>query len=152
LGEDADIIVTFIDGQDKLGLPSGISFSDLLITPDGNNTRIAFGAETLATLQVVAVNLITSSDFTANVNPPTSRAALSPQQTTMTDWYLYYWDSSTDTWRNATTTCGLSSTYTRAESKISVPICRPGEFTWLRITANPPTGPRQSVYLPLVVK
>ena len=77
---------------------------------------------------------------------------LSAQQTTITDWYLYYWDDEQHTWRDATTTCNTPAVYARAESKISVPICRPGEFIWLRITANPPTGPIQSVYLPLVVK
>ena len=139
LGEDADIIVTFVDGQDKLGLPSGINFTDLLIMPDGNNTRIVYGAETLATLQGIESNLITNNDFTNNVNPRAAQGALLQQQTTITAWYLYYWDESQQKWRNATVTCDIPGEYNRAESKISIPICRPGQFTWLRITTNPST-------------
>jgi Ca2+-binding RTX toxin-like protein len=65
VNEGTDTIVDFQDGKDLIGLADGLSFGQLSITQDGNNTLIGFEQETLAILQKVNANLLTEVDFTS---------------------------------------------------------------------------------------
>ena len=60
-----DTIFDFEDGVDTLGLSNGLTFSNLSITNDGNNTNILEGNKTLATLIGVDSSLINQNDFTS---------------------------------------------------------------------------------------
>ena len=63
-GNGTDIITDFTDGEDKIGLAGGLTFSDLSIfaTTDGF-AAVSAGGSTLAILNGVNVSLITSDDF-----------------------------------------------------------------------------------------
>nr|WP_322744470.1 MULTISPECIES: calcium-binding protein [unclassified Coleofasciculus] len=58
-GEGTDTLVDFRIGEDFIGLAEGLSFGQLSITQDGNNTLIGFEEETLAILNGVNANLLT---------------------------------------------------------------------------------------------
>ncbi|MDY6902320.1 MAG: DUF4347 domain-containing protein [Cyanobacteriota bacterium] len=60
-----DTIYDFENGIDSLGLSDGLSFNDLDIQANGNNTNILFGNQVLATLNRVNSSLIEQSDFTS---------------------------------------------------------------------------------------
>jgi len=64
-GKGNDVITDFQDGVDLLALSSGLTLQQLAIVQSGNNTVITqLGSnELLATLNGVAVNLISQSDF-----------------------------------------------------------------------------------------
>ncbi|MEQ8385467.1 MAG: hypothetical protein RH949_24205 [Coleofasciculus sp. A1-SPW-01] len=64
LNEGTDTIVDFQDGKDLIGLADGLSFSQLSITQDGQNTLIGFEDETLVILKGVNANLLSEADFT----------------------------------------------------------------------------------------
>lgn len=59
-----DTIYDFENGVDSLGLSDGLTFNDLDIQANGNNTNILFGNQILATLNRVDSSLIEQSDFT----------------------------------------------------------------------------------------
>ncbi len=59
-----DTIYDFENGVDSLGLSDGLTFNDLDIQGNGNNTNILLGNQVLATLNRVNSNLIEQSDFT----------------------------------------------------------------------------------------
>ncbi|MFN6565565.1 MAG: beta strand repeat-containing protein [Nostoc sp. ChiSLP01] len=60
-----DTITDFTDGVDWLALSGGLTFGQLSITANNNNTLIKLGGETLATLTGVNSNLINAADFIA---------------------------------------------------------------------------------------
>ncbi|MBD2338738.1 hypothetical protein H6G64_17330 [Calothrix sp. FACHB-156] len=64
-GEGTDTIVDFTDGQDKIGLAGSLSFSQLTINTNNQNTEIKITqtGEVLATLKGVQASKITQSDF-----------------------------------------------------------------------------------------
>lgn len=66
-GKSGDVILDFQDGVDFIALSGGLTFQQLVFTQSGNNTVITqLGSnELLATLNGVAVNLITQTDFTS---------------------------------------------------------------------------------------
>ncbi|MEO1377630.1 MAG: Ig-like domain-containing protein [Cyanobacteria bacterium J06635_10] len=59
-----DTIYDFENGIDSLGLSNGLTFNDLDIQANGNNTDILFGNQVLATLRGINSSLIEQSDFT----------------------------------------------------------------------------------------
>ncbi|MFB2921913.1 M10 family metallopeptidase [Aerosakkonema funiforme] len=67
--ENADIITDFVDGQDRIGLGIGLSFSQILISPGTNSNdtfiRLARSGEYLAVVTGIPSTAITQSDFTA---------------------------------------------------------------------------------------
>ncbi len=64
MNEGTDTIVDFQDDADLIGLANGLTFGQLSITQDGNNTLISVEDETLAMLKGVNANLLTEADFT----------------------------------------------------------------------------------------
>lgn len=58
-----DTIQGFSDGQDKLKLTSGLSFSNLVITQQGNDVLIGAGTSKFALITGVNANQITAADF-----------------------------------------------------------------------------------------
>jgi hypothetical protein len=64
-GKGGDVITDFQDGVDFLALSGGLTFAQLAFTQSGNNTVITqlVSNELLATLNGIAVNLITQADF-----------------------------------------------------------------------------------------
>jgi Ca2+-binding RTX toxin-like protein len=65
--EAGDLIYDYLDGTDKLGLSSSLSFNDLTITPTGTDSEIIIqsSSETVGTIYNVNSNLIDSNDFIA---------------------------------------------------------------------------------------
>ena len=63
LGGGADIISDYQDGVDTIGLAGTLSFDQLTITQDSDNTLIRGGDQVLATLFGVSANSLTQSDF-----------------------------------------------------------------------------------------
>jgi Ca2+-binding RTX toxin-like protein len=65
-GEGTDTITDFMVDQDRIGLAEGLSFGQLTITQDGNDTLIKLTSdnETLAILSGVQSNSLTAADFT----------------------------------------------------------------------------------------
>ncbi|PNW38855.1 UNVERIFIED_CONTAM: hypothetical protein BEN50_01825 [Euhalothece sp. KZN 001] len=64
--ESANLITDFTSGEDKIGLGGfpELTFADLSLTPDGDNTIIGFDANTpLATLQGVTFDRLSEGDF-----------------------------------------------------------------------------------------
>ncbi|MEM9926231.1 MAG: Ig-like domain-containing protein, partial [Cyanobacteria bacterium P01_D01_bin.50] len=59
-----DTIYDFENGIDSLGLSQSLTFNDLNIQANGNNTDILFGNQVLATLRGINSSLIEQSDFT----------------------------------------------------------------------------------------
>ena len=64
VGEGTDTITDFEVGIDFIGLTEGLSFEQLALETQGQNTSINFGEETLAILENVGVESLTSTDFT----------------------------------------------------------------------------------------
>jgi Ca2+-binding RTX toxin-like protein len=62
-GIDRDIIRDFADGQDKLAIPRGLSFSKINVEQRGNNAIVSFRKDELAVLIGTDVDQITRSDF-----------------------------------------------------------------------------------------
>lgn len=63
-GEGTDTIRDFQFGRDLIGLAGGLTFGQLLITQDGNNTLLGFDNEFLAILTGVQANTLIDSAFT----------------------------------------------------------------------------------------
>ncbi|MGF1523105.1 MAG: calcium-binding protein [Leptolyngbyaceae cyanobacterium] len=64
-GEGTDLIVDFEVGKDFIGLAGSLSIGQLAIIPDGDNTLIATGSETLARLRNIEATAIDFSSFVA---------------------------------------------------------------------------------------
>ncbi|PZO56276.1 MAG: hypothetical protein DCF15_09220 [Phormidesmis priestleyi] len=64
LGEGSDTITDFEVGTDLIGLAGGLSFGQISISQQNNQTAIAFADETLAVLQGVSASLLGESSFT----------------------------------------------------------------------------------------
>lgn len=64
-GEGTDTIGDFKIEEDSIGLASGITFGQLSITQDGNNTLVSFNNESLAILEGVKANTLIDSAFNA---------------------------------------------------------------------------------------
>ena len=62
-GEGTDTIADFEVGIDVIGLAEGLSFEQLTLETQGQNTLINFGDETLAIIEKVDVASLNSSDF-----------------------------------------------------------------------------------------
>ncbi|NJK48864.1 hypothetical protein HC931_12385 [Candidatus Gracilibacteria bacterium] len=62
-GEGTDTIVDFTVSEDFIGLANGLTFEQLSIVGDGNNTRISVNNEILANLSNVNATTITESSF-----------------------------------------------------------------------------------------
>lgn len=69
--DGADVIQGFQDGSDRFQLVGGLTFGQLTIGSNDNNTTISFGNQLLATVVGVNSNLITAADF---VQPGNLRA------------------------------------------------------------------------------
>nr|WP_293121288.1 hypothetical protein [Moorena sp. SIO4G3] len=61
IGQGTDTITDFELGTDFIGLGNGLSFGDVSITSDSNNSLINVGDETLAV--VLGITSLTESDF-----------------------------------------------------------------------------------------
>ncbi|MGF1478496.1 MAG: phytase [Cyanophyceae cyanobacterium] len=62
-GEGTDTIVDFEVGIDFIGLADGLSFAQLAISPDGSNSAIALGNDTLAIVNGVDGSTLTEAAF-----------------------------------------------------------------------------------------
>jgi len=65
--EGIDTIRNFQIEKDFIGLVGGLTFRQLSITQDGNNTRVGFDNESLAILTGVQTNILIDSAFTSDI-------------------------------------------------------------------------------------
>lgn len=63
-GLGTDKVLDFKNGQDKLGLPAGLTFRQISFTQKGDNLLVRSGNDALATLTGITRNQITQADFT----------------------------------------------------------------------------------------
>jgi cyclophilin family peptidyl-prolyl cis-trans isomerase len=64
-GEGLDVVTDFADGFDKIELTGALSFGQLTIRQQRNDTLIQVGSTPLLTLENVNANLVTQADFVA---------------------------------------------------------------------------------------
>lgn len=78
-GEGTDIIVDFVDGEDRFGLLGSLVVDDLIISEQGNDIEIVFGqtGEILTIVMDTSMGAIDPGDFTKRSN---SGAVINPRR------------------------------------------------------------------------